>query len=330
MKIVLLLLIPVFLWADEVFLQNGTKYAGKIISADQNYIYLQLTDTTTAKIPHALAKSVFFNYSDLVYLLSGEVIECKIVNEIITDLLIITTQGPVTIKVVNIKKYFYNTADSLLIPFLPPTGKVFNNQEILEPPKEIFRKHLLLGFNTGISFTPAAEWEGSFYKGKDPLGFTTGVIVEYPLQSYLITHLGYEYILYKNISKEYLPAQIHRYLFFGGLAYKHKFLVPRHSYYSVGISIGSNWIKGSHQISGSHPDITLNTLDNMGSRVAVRTYLAVEAFIWGQLMLRFQYTYMFMKSFHYQPTPNYPEKINLDFSGPALGISLFFQIPLSK
>ena len=133
-----------------------------------------------------------------------------------------------------------------------------------------------------------------------------------------------------RILEEYLPAQIHRYLFFGGLAYKHKFLVPRHSYYSVGISIGSNWIKGSHQISGSHPDITLNTLDNMGSRVAVRTYLAVEAFIWGQLMLRFQYTYMFMKSFHYQPTPNYPEKINLDFSGPALGISLFFQIPLSK
>jgi hypothetical protein len=324
-------LIPVFVSADQVIFQDETRSDGKICSADQDYIYLQTDDTTIIKIPQQNVRSVFFSYSDLVYLQSGKVIECKIVDRSITELIVVTDQGLLPVKLVELKNYFFNAADSLTVPYLLYPGDIFDNNEIYIKDKRILGKYILLGINGGFTFAPSAEWKDSFYEGKEPMGFIQGLELEYSLQSHLIVYLGYDYIEYSNITNDLLPSLIKRHFIIVGLTFKHPFSSPRHSYYSAGLGIGFNSLLGrSHPYPRGDDDSTYKSvsLEDLGTKMAIKTYVEAEAFIALRVILRLQFSYLLAMPFDLGPglDYNYPKKMMLDFSGPALTFHLLYQI----
>jgi hypothetical protein len=323
MRIILLLLIPVYIWADEVVLQNGTRYDGKITSADQDYIYLQLTDTTTAKIPHSLVKSVFFTYSDLAYLRSGKVIECKIIDEVLPDLLIVTEQGPATIKIVELKRYFYNAADSLLIPFLPATGKFFNNQKVFELKKNISGNYLILGLNAGAVNLPAKEWNNSFITAPKLLGFSAGLNIGYSLKPNLLSNLGFEYSWYPNNYQEF-SSTVRRYFLYFGFTYMKKLSIMHDMYFSLGIDVGINFLQGNIYLF-SYRDIDIQ---NTTSKPAIRPYLALQKSITNRFITRVQLGYLLGSPFTLQPQPAYLKKINIGYDGPFFMFNFYYQFPL--
>jgi len=332
-QFILILLFPVFVFADQVMLQDGTKYEGKITSADQDYIYLQLADLTSTKIPRSFVKTVFFTYSDLLYLNTGEIIECKIVNQTITELIIVTGQGPSVLKIIDVKNYFFNAGDSLQIPVLLPTGTIFDNKEIFRKYKEISGKYILLGINAGITYVPATKWETSSMKGLLSFGFIKGLSLEYPLSTHLIAHLSYDCNEYSNNYNYYLPSLIKSPLILLGLVSKHPFSSPRNSYYSAGLGIGFNSLVGkSDPWIINFPDtVQLHiSLKELGMKMAIKAHLETEVFITVRVVLRLQLSYLFAMPFDLEPGLDYDfhKKISLDFSGPALTLHLLYQIPL--
>ena len=77
----LTLLFPALIFADSITLKDGRIYSGAIINADAIYINIQVEENTTVQVPHTLVESVTFRYADVVYLLSGTEIKCKILEE---------------------------------------------------------------------------------------------------------------------------------------------------------------------------------------------------------------------------------------------------------
>ena len=321
--VLLFALLPSLMLADQVTLQNGTKYDGKIISADQNYIYLQISDSATAKIPHTLVKSVFLTYSDLVYLLTGEIIECKIIDEVLPDLLIVTEQGPAAIRVVELKKYYYNDADSLLIPVLPPTGKYFNNQKIFERQKRILGKYLLLGMHAGAVNLPATEWNNNFITASKLLGFSSGINIGYSFHSHLLSNLGIEYNWYPN-NFEKLISTVKRYYLYLGIAYLHNFSFLPDFDFSLGTDIGLNFLRGNiYLFSYRNTD-----LKDGGIQPAVRPYLAIQKSIANRLITRFQLGYLLGRPFTVKPEPDYLKKVTIGYNGPFFMFNFYYQFPL--
>jgi hypothetical protein len=82
-----LLGLPALLWADQLKLSNGRIYEGAVIMSDNRSVSILISDTQQVKVPHSLIASVFFRYADQVYLLSGETIKCKVLDEKLPDLL---------------------------------------------------------------------------------------------------------------------------------------------------------------------------------------------------------------------------------------------------
>jgi hypothetical protein len=324
LPILLVIMIQLDLFADQVKLLDETCLEGKIISADQNYIYLQLTDTTTAKIPHALVHSVFFNYSDLLYLQSGEVIECKIIDRTLTELKIVTGQGVQPIKLIDIKRYFYNTADSLLVPLLPPTGNIYNNQKIFEQQKTISGKYLLAGINSGFTGIPAEKWNDSFITTSNLLGFSAGIRADYTLRSDLLGSAGLEYTWIKNTSDE-LRSTVRRYFFYLGLAYMKNFSLIRSISVLAGIELGINHFQGNIY-SFSYRNITI---DKSGIKLGLRPYLGAQTNLTSRLVSRIQIGYLLGQPLDIQPGPEYLKKIDIGYAGPFLLFHLFYEFSIS-
>jgi len=128
--IVLILLLPLMVNADRVIIKDGKKYDGAILKSDESHVYLQVSDTIFSKIPHTLIQTLTFRFADMVYLLNGEEVKCKVLTRTVSDLNIVSETGLRTIKIVDLKRFFYNETDSLTISTLPSTSEVFNNEKI--------------------------------------------------------------------------------------------------------------------------------------------------------------------------------------------------------
>lgn len=322
------------LFADQVVLQNGIRSEGKIICADQDNIYLQVADADTIEIPQQDVKSVFFNFSDLVSLFSGKIIECKIIDQTPTELIIMTEQGAQAIKLIYLKTYFFNASDSLEIPFLLPTGDIFNNTEIKRQESRVTGKYILLGINAGVALAPSAPWYDSYEEGAEPVGFIRGLNLEYAFRPHLIIHLGYDFIDYNNINNYHLPNYIKRHFILAGLAFKYSIPFPRDSYYSAGLGIGFNSLAGRsfYPSYGNYPDSNYQSisLNDLGTKLAIKTFLQAEIAVTIRVVVRLQFSYSFAIPFELGPGLDYeyPEKISIDFSGLAFTLHLLYQIPL--
>ena len=327
-KIILILLIllwPVFTRADHVILQNGTRYEGHILSADSTHIYLQITDTSKVRIPGGMVKTVFFRYSDLLYLLSGNVIECKIIAEVFPDLIFITAGGEQRVKLIEVKRYFYSAADSLESPYLPPTGKIFNNQKIFEQEKRNIGKYLMVGVYAGVSNLPADDWNSRFITASKLLGFSGGFNLSYPFYTHIFSNLGFEYTWYDN-EHEDLYSIIKKYFLFTGLSYQRELPFIRNVYVSAGAELGIQFLSGNTYLF-SYRNVKLN---NSGIKPGIRPFLALETDMTNRVKVRTQIGYLSGPPFSINPGPDYLEKIGLNYNGPIWTIHLLYRIPLKN
>ena len=129
-KILLLIfLISGTVLSDTITLSDGKRISGRILNSTKSYIAMVTDDYQTIQIPHDRITSINFSWADIVHLSSGEKIECKIVNRIMPNLIIVTTAGLQEIPSENIKMFFYHSIRGLEVPALPTTGADFKNQK---------------------------------------------------------------------------------------------------------------------------------------------------------------------------------------------------------
>jgi len=220
-KIILLIFLanlPVLTRADQVKLSDGKTYDGAVTGADDYSVFIQVSDTQAVKIPKAYISSICFRYADRVYLLSGEVLKCKVLDQRVPDLFIVSENGPQQLKISELKRYFYNDADSLWISYLPPTGAVFNNLKSIDLMDTELNRAIFISLAGGILSVPAQSWQENFITASSLLGLTGQVQLGVYLQRNLAVYGGFLFGHYKNTAEGDLESEMNsNYLELGSL-----------------------------------------------------------------------------------------------------------------
>jgi hypothetical protein len=318
-----LLLFPILLLADQVSLNDGREYDGAIIGSDANFINLQVDDTTTVRIPHGLVEKVFFRYADMIYMLSKEEIKCKIIEEEIPNLRIITAAGERLIKLVDIKDRWINITDSLIAPSLPLTGNIFNNEKSLRLIRQPFRQSLFLSLSGGIIYPPAQEWQDNFLTSISLTGVTAQGQIGVSLIENISVYFGYSFSQYDNTAGD-LESTLQTQYIHGGVKYSKAFDFLPMIEFSVGGDLGLMSI-GGELYSYSFRKLTL---DNLTANIAYRPEVGARASIMDRLFIYLNFGYLVAQEFKTQ-VPEVPDtEIKIPISGVTIYAGITYHIPL--
>ena len=319
-----LLGLPALLRADQLHLSNGKTYGGAIIGADDRSVSIQISDTQQVRVPHSFISSVFFRYADRVYLLSGEVIKCKVLNEELPDLYIVSEQGPQQLKISELKRYFYNDADSLSISFLPPTGAVFDNKKSIDLMATRLDRAIFISLSGGIITVPGQTWQENFQTASSLLGLTGQIQVGLLLQRNLAVYGGYLHGQYSNTTEGDLDAEIRSGYLHLGVIYK-RFLdfLP-----GTGLLISAD--AGLLNLSGNLYTYSYRnlSLDEISANMAGRILIGAHTFIMTRLDAYLKIGYFFSQQFKLTVPAGRPYDINLPLHGWTILGGVSFYIPI--
>jgi hypothetical protein len=221
--LIILFFLPVVVTADRIIVKNGSSYDGAILKSENNMVYLQTSDTIYSRIPSSLISSILFRYADIVYLLNGEEIKCKVLTRTISDLNIITESGARTIKIVDLKRFFYNDIDSLLVKNLPPTGDVFNNEKTLSLLDTRMDKTIFLGVAGGVIYPNGKAWQDNFITATSLLGLFAQGQIGITFVRNIAFYGGYLYGQFGNTTENNLESDVNIAYFHLGADYLHTF-----------------------------------------------------------------------------------------------------------
>jgi len=315
--------LPALIRADQVKLSAGKTYSGAITGADKRSVFIQISDTQTVKIPHSHVSSIFFRYADRVYLLSGEVIKCKVLTQIVPDLFIVSENGPRKLKISELKRYFYNDADSLSISYLPPTGAVFNNLKSIDLMNTELNRALFLSLSAGILSVPAQSWQENFITASSLLGLTGQAQLGFYLQRNLAVYGGFLYGHYKNTAEGNLKSEINSgYLHLGVTYYSRAFEFLPGTGFLVSADAGLLNVTGN-LYTYSYRDIAL---DGLKPNIAGRILIGARTFLMSHFDAYLKTGYFFAQSFKLTvPAVQRPYDINLPLGGWMIlgGISVY-------
>jgi hypothetical protein len=316
--------LPALLFADQLILGNGRIYEGAIVSADDRSVSIQISDTQQVRIPHSLISSVFFRYADRVYLLSGEIIKCKVLDEKLPELYIISENGPRQLKISNLKRYFYSEADSLSLISLPRTGSVFNNQKSINLIHTKIDRAIFISISGGILSVPAKSWNKDFITASTLLGLAVQAQIGLSLQKNLAIYAGYMYGRYKNTAEGDLVAVIRTGYLHLGVSYTHTFDFLSGTDFCISADAGLLNLSGN-LYTYSYRNITL---DPLSAHIAGRILTGADIPLMKQLIAYLKAGYFFAQKF----VVTVPAECSYDISIPLNGWTIIagfsFYIPI--
>jgi hypothetical protein len=316
--------------ADQISLNDGRVYSGAIINADESFINIQIDDSTTAKIPHGLVQSVFFRYADVVYLLSGEEIKCKILNERFPNLHIINDKGMKLIKLVDLKRYFYNDTDSLTLNSLPQTGTQFNNEKSLQLIEKTFSQSIFLSISGGFAFVQGKKWQDNFLTSSSLLGVLIQAQAGLSPIKNVSAHLGFTYGLIDNTitspdNQVALDGKISSNYYYIGFDYFPTFknFLPQVKF-SIGTDIGLYKLNGSIY-SYSYREIDLSDLS---AKIAYRPRVSARTFVSDRIAVYLNAGYFLVQDFSATVPADLQYEIKIPLSGWTLYVGANYHFPI--
>lgn len=317
-------LFPALIFADSITLKDGRIYSGAIINADAIYINIQVEETTTVQVPHTLVESVTFRYADVVYLLSGTEIKCKILEEKFPNLRMVTADGHAEIRLADLKRYFYNSADSLTIRALPETGPVFNNQKSFKEEKKLFKQSIYFDIAGGIIYPPGKEWQKNFITSNSLMGVLLQAQFGLTLINHVSVYFGYTYSQYDNTTEGELCSQINTGYYHGGVEYFNSFNELPFFEFFIGGDIGllQTW---GNIYTYSYRNIDLK--DGTAS-IAFRPKIGVRTDVTNNIDVSLNVGYFIAKEKSYN-VPSVPDlKVNVPLNGWTFFASAKFHFPI--
>ncbi|TFH02835.1 MAG: hypothetical protein E4H13_00745 [Calditrichales bacterium] len=324
--IIFLLLLPALLLADRLVLKGGNEtLQGAILKADSAHIYIQINDSTTRRIAHQDVASVFFRYADRLQTLSGDKIVCKVLSEDFPNLRIVTAVGKRLIRLIDLKWYFQEDADSLTILALPPTGPLFKNERILATIRPAFRQHMFIGFSGGMDFPPSNKWQEEFLTGSSPATLNGQVEVGLALFPSLSVRVGFSHSRFKDVAASGLGNIINTQYYFAGVLFK-----PMVEFFpaSMSVSLGSDI--GLLDISGQIYTFSYRylTLDNLSPNVAVRPFVEWKMNLSDRVSVLARGGYMFSQKFNVKSPAECNNEIYISVNGLIITAGFTYQFPV--
>jgi hypothetical protein len=321
---VFLLGLPSFLWADQLKLSNGRIYEGAIVMADNRSVSIQISDTQQVKIPHSLISEVFFRYADQVYLLSGEMIKCKVLDEKLPNLHIVTEKGSQQIKISDLKRYFYNESDSLTLTALPPTALVFNNKKSLDLMETKMDRAVFISLSGGILTVPGQTWSENFVTASSLLGLIGQIQVGFNLHRNLAVYAGYLRGQYNNTAEGDLVSEIQTAYIHLGIIYSHAFDFLPGAGFSISGDIGLLNLSGN-LYTYSYRNLSL---DDVEANIAGRMMIGVHTFLKPQLAVYLKTGYFFAQKFVVNVPAATVYQISIPLNGWTVLGGFSFYIPI--
>jgi hypothetical protein len=311
--------------ADHVIINDGTRYEGAIIQADDQFVYVQLDAESIAKIPHQLVSRVFFRHADTVYLLDGSEIKCKLLEENFPDLRIVSGTGQQLIRLGNLKRYFYNNTDSLITTSMPSTGPLFNNQTTIEKVKFPFRQTLSISIAGGLIVPPADKWQSNFLTDSSPMGALVQGHIGFNLIEKISVILGYNYSEYGFTVQGDLDSKITSNFYHLGVKYSFDLDFLDLLDLSVGADIGLYSI-GGDIYSYSYRKINL---DQLTANIAYRPHATASVFVSKNLAVDITLGYLLAQDFTVQAGNECQSKITIPMSGMTVCAGINYRIPIN-
>ena len=320
----LILLIPLLLIADRVTIRNGAEYDGAILKADDRLVYIQVSDTLFSKIPHSLIKAITFRYADMVYLLNGEKIKCKVLSKTVSELYIISESGPQSIKISDLKRYFSNERDSLNITSLPPTGDIFDNEKSVTLMDTKMDKTIFFSLSGGAIYPDGKAWQESFVTANSLLGMYGQGQVGFTLVKNIAFYGGYMICQYDNTAENDLQSDVNFGYYHLGMDYLHSFdFLP-----GVDFSLGGD--AGMVNLSGNIYTYSYRNLDLSGisPNIAFRFLLGARLFLMNQLAGYLKAGYFKAQDFTISVPAEIEYNVILPLSGWTIMAGASFYIPI--
>jgi len=322
--IVLILLLPLMVNADRVIIKDGKKYDGAILKSDESHVYLQVSDTIFSKIPHTLIQTLTFRFADMVYLLNGEEVKCKVLTRTVSDLNIVSETGLRTIKIVDLKRFFYNETDSLTISTLPSTSEVFNNEKSLSLMDTRMDKTIFFSLAGGAIYPDGKSWQEEFITATSLLGMFAQGQLGFTLARNIAVYGGYMYNQYDNSAENDLQSDVNYGYYYAGVDYLHSFDFLPGVDFSLGGDIGMVSLDGNIY-TYSYRDIDLSgSSPNIGFRVL----FGVRLFFMKQLAAYLKTGYFKVQDFVITVPAETEYDVTLPLGGWTIILGASFHIPI--
>ena len=187
-----LLLIGGESFADAILLKNEKRISGRILYSDNQAVYIADNDSTF-KVPHGLIDHIVFSASDLVHMLDGRTIACKIIDRVFPNLILLTPQGILSVNEIDVLRFFYAAGNSITLNSLPQTGKIFSNP--LSKSKNIWqqklKRNVFIGLRGGYMSVSDA-WQNVFQNLESITAFPFSIQAGYLLLPDGYLKAGYE------------------------------------------------------------------------------------------------------------------------------------------
>ena len=310
--LVWLLMTPCLVLADRIDRVQGPTIEGRIMGANEEGVQIKPASSKMILIPHAEIKRILFTWADIVYLKSGDVLNCKIVNRIPPDMVIVTETGEQRIRFADIQMFYYHSAKNLRVPSLPVTGDDFKNERSLT--ESDLRRRFYGGIILGTHMPPIADWKDQFMAATCMFsgGCRAGVYVK-PSMS---LNLGFKYSIYNFLHYGHFKTEFGRMFVFGGIEWVKQLSSTPIIYSFVGIDAGLLYASG-HLYLYSYRKVNFKD-----STVGFLPRAGIRLHIGGRFTLDLEAGYLVVKQISV-PT-GYGNSLDLDFDG----LSSFFNILL--
>ena len=177
-------------YADEIKLLDGSHYKGIIKNASRINISFVTNDSLRLKIPRDSISYVVFSSSDQVMLHSMEIIQCKILEETATDLLVLTKKGLQRIPLKEVSIKLYNSSGRLKVTELPETGSDFRGSGYQQPMP--YKKGTFIGICITSLNAQSKNWQKQFFYDKSGYKVFGGGVVGHNFGKAWIPVMGYE------------------------------------------------------------------------------------------------------------------------------------------
>ncbi|MGH7597398.1 MAG: outer membrane protein [bacterium] len=184
--------------SDSVVLRDGTLHQGTITGATDATVTI-LVKSEAVEVPHAEILSLVFTSADRLYFKLNATLECKVVNKIGAEVVVVTSDGVENIPNSKIKKVEYNVGRQLKVTGLPPTGPQFVNKSANLVWAGDFKPNVYLGLHLGTHYAFLTDWKRQFSPQPSTRGLDLGGELGYMLNRFISLGAGYEYFLFQKV-----------------------------------------------------------------------------------------------------------------------------------
>ncbi len=203
--ILLSFLINSCLIADTIVTQSGT-YHGRILSATKNTVTFEKSKKTIT-LDKIQILSYSFSTSDILYIKSGETINCKVIGMLKGYVVYVTPQKAFKQKETNIARITKNNGPELQIKSLPFTTNGFTptprNQIEIDKDESgnyLYLKLPVLGLHNSLLANWKVQFETETGKHPDTIGYPIGGEIGLSINRFLNLGIGYEYFFHPQIA----------------------------------------------------------------------------------------------------------------------------------